>query len=125
MTRAPVPSTRVLIESDRVEGTSVYDQDGQHIGTIKRLMIEKASGQVVYAVMFFGGFLSVGEESYTIPWGKLKYDTSLAGYRTDITEADLHGAPSFARGNRYDESNLDHEDELHAYFRIPPSWRAL
>ena len=122
MTQATVPSTRALIESDRVEGTSVYDEDGQHVGTIKRLMIEKASGQVAYAVMFFGGFLSVGEESYTIPWGKLKYDTSLGGYRTDITEADLHGAPSFARGNLYDESR---EDELHAYFRIPPSWRAL
>jgi hypothetical protein len=125
MTQATVPPARALIGSDRVEGTSVYDQDGQHVGTIKRLMIEKVSGQVVYAVMFFGGFLSVGEESYTIPWGKLKYDTSVAGYRTDITEADLHGAPSFARGNHPDESNVEQEDELHAYFRIPPSWRAL
>jgi len=46
-----------LIESDRVEGTSVYDPQGKSIGSIKRLMVEKLSGKVAYAVMSFGGFL--------------------------------------------------------------------
>ena len=46
-----------LIESDRLEGTTVYDPQGNNIGTIKRLMIEKVSGRVAYAVMSFGGFL--------------------------------------------------------------------
>ena len=35
-----------LIESDRVEGTTVYDPQGNNIGSIKRLMIEKISGHV-------------------------------------------------------------------------------
>jgi hypothetical protein len=43
-----------LIESDRVEGTTVYDPQGNNIGSIKRLMIEKISGRVAYAVMSFG-----------------------------------------------------------------------
>jgi sporulation protein YlmC with PRC-barrel domain len=125
MTQETAPSSRALIESDRVEGTPVYDRDGRHVGTIKRLMIQKVSGQVVYAVTSFSGFLSLGDESYAIPWGKLKYDVSLGGYRTDITESELHGAPSFARGENHDLSDNDKEDELHAYFRIPPSWRAM
>ena len=34
-----------LIESDRVEGTTVYDPQANNIGSVKRLMIEKlASG---------------------------------------------------------------------------------
>jgi hypothetical protein len=33
-----------IIESDRVEGTTVYDARGNSIGSIKRLMIEKISG---------------------------------------------------------------------------------
>jgi hypothetical protein len=47
---------RPLIENDRVEGTTVYDPQGNNIGNIKRLMIEKVSGRVAYAVMSFGGF---------------------------------------------------------------------
>src|ERR1700719_4646550 len=32
-----------------------------------------------------------------IPWNKLTYDTRLGGYRTDITEQQLQGAPAFSR----------------------------
>jgi hypothetical protein len=37
-------SGKALIESDRVEGTTIYDPQGASIGTIKRLMIEKING---------------------------------------------------------------------------------
>jgi hypothetical protein len=50
-----------LIESDRVEGTTVYDTAENNIGSIRRLMIEKISGRVCYAVLS-SGFLGVGAE---------------------------------------------------------------
>lgn len=84
-----------LIESDRVEGTSVYDLQGNALGSIKRLMIDKITGEVAYAVMSFGGFLGMGAEQYPVPWRKLTYDTGLGGYRTDITEQELRGSPAF------------------------------
>jgi len=111
-----------LIESDRVEGTTVYDPAGKNIGEIKRLMIEKISGKVSYAVMSFGGFLGIGEEEHTIPWNKLEYDTSLGGYRTDITEERLKGAPSFYRDREYDWSDRARERELHDYWGSPYYW---
>src|SRR4051795_12547318 len=95
-TNAPgVTTGKPLIESDRVEGTTVYDPSGNNIGSIKRLMIDKVSGKVAYAVLSFGGFLGMGADEFTVPWAKLNYDTSLGGYRTDLTEAQLRGAPKF------------------------------
>jgi hypothetical protein len=39
-TNAPgVMTGKPLIESDRVEGTAVYDPQDNHLGSIKRLMI--------------------------------------------------------------------------------------
>ena len=110
------------IESDRVEGTTVYDPRGNNIGSIKRLMIEKISGRVAYAVMSFGGFLGMGEEYYAVPWQKLTYDTTLGGYRTDITENQLREAPAFSRDRDYDWSDRDRERELHDYWRSPYYW---
>ena len=46
-----------LIGSDKVEGTSVYGADETQIGSIERVMIDKRSGKVSYAVLSFGGFL--------------------------------------------------------------------
>src|ERR671927_1533302 len=111
-----------LIESDRVEGTAVYDPQGNKVGSIKRLMIEKISGRVAYAVMSFGGFLGMGAEEHTIPWNKLTYDTNLGGYRTDITEAQLRNAPAFSKSRDYDWTDRTREQELHDYYGARYYW---
>ena len=121
-------SSERLIGSDRVEGVAIYSPDGERIGSIRRLMIEKISGRVVYVVVSLSGFAGTGLETVTVPWGKLTYDITLGGYRTDITEGELRGAPTFAQTS---ESGADSplteadEEELHAHFHIPPYWRAL
>jgi hypothetical protein len=112
-----------LIESDRVEGTSAYDPQGNKLGSIKRLMIDKISGRVAYAVMSFGGFLGIGAEEYPVPWSKLSYDTQLGGYRTDITEQQLRGAPSFARDPDWDWSDREREQQLHEHYGAPYNWK--
>jgi hypothetical protein len=38
-----------LIGSDKVQGTAVYGADGERIGSIERVMIEKISGKVSVA----------------------------------------------------------------------------
>jgi sporulation protein YlmC with PRC-barrel domain len=125
MAQATSTSVKPLIESDRVEGTTVYDASGERIGTVKRLMIEKVSGRVAYAVIAFAGLSELGADDHTIPWGKLTYDTQLGGYRTDITESELKQAPSFAPGDEHDWSGREREEQLHDYYRIPPYWRAI
>ena len=84
-----------VIESDRVEGTEVFNQLGRQIGTIKRLLIEKISGRVLYVDVTFGGFLGIGVHHRTVPWDKLSYARDLEGYRTDITKEQVQSAPSF------------------------------
>src|SRR5438046_56325 len=94
--------TASLISSDKVEGTAVYGHDDRKIGTVQRVMIDKISGKVAYAVVSFGGFLGMGEDYYPMPWAKLDYDTSLGGYRVDITEQQLKSAPKFSRNTDWD-----------------------
>ena len=60
--------TASLIGSDKVEGTAVYGADQQKIGSVQRVMIDKVSGKVAYAVVSFGGFLGMGEEYFPMPW---------------------------------------------------------
>ena len=93
--------TGTLIGSDKVEGTAVYGPDEQKIGSIERVMIEKTSGRVSYAVLGFGGLLGIGNDHYPLPWNALKYDTRLGGYRTGITVDQLNGAPKYASENSW------------------------
>ena len=59
--------THELIASDKVEGTDVYRSNGYRIGYIERIMIDECSGKA-YAVMNFGRFIGIGEDSYPLPW---------------------------------------------------------
>jgi hypothetical protein len=122
MVQSATMTGKPLIESDRVEGTTVYDRQGNNVGSIKRLMIEKISGRVAYAVMSFGSFLGIGGEEHAIPWSKLTYDTRLDGYQTDISETQLQGAPAFSRDRNWDWTDRSRERELHDYYRAPYYW---
>jgi len=108
-----------LIGSDKVEGTAVFGPDDTKIGSIERVMIDKVSGRVSYAVLGFGGFLGLGNDHYPLPWQSLKYDTELGGYRTGITESQLRGAPKFGDDGDWNWSDAARNRALNAYYGVP------
>jgi hypothetical protein len=107
-----------LIASDRVEGTIVCHTDtGRKIGAIERLMIDKITGQVAYAVMTFGGFLGFGERHYPIAWSALKYDPLTGGYLTDITPEQLKNAATDDADETFDWGDRRQEEVTRRYSR--------
>jgi hypothetical protein len=108
--------TGTLIGSDKVQGTTVYGSDDQSIGTIERVMIEKTSGRVSYAVLGFGGFLGLGNDHYPLPWNALKYDTNLGGYRISLTAEQLNGAPKYATESSWDWAEPGRSKSVDDYY---------
>lgn len=92
-----VESPHQLIMSSRVTGTAVFNPAGERIGHIEDLSIHKVSGQVIYAVMSFGGFLGIGERFHPTPWSMLEYDVERNGYVVPLDKAALEAAPSLDR----------------------------
>jgi hypothetical protein len=110
--------TGSLIGSDKVEGTAVYGANDTKIGSIERVMIDKMSGKVSYAVLSFGGFLGIGDDHYPLPWQSLKYDTNLGGYRTGITETQLKGAPKYGNDNAWNWSDPAKTRSVNDYYGV-------
>jgi hypothetical protein len=118
----PETKPHALIPSDRVEGTAVLRANGEKIGTIQRLMIDKISGNVAYAVVRYGGLLGIGEKHLPIPWGKLKFEPLMQAYQADISDDELAKAPSYAADKEFDWGDRSQETELHDYYRTRPYW---
>ncbi|MFM7028065.1 MAG: PRC-barrel domain-containing protein [Chakrabartia sp.] len=110
-------SANPLIASNRVEGTAVYSQSRERLGTIQHIMIDKLSGQSEFAVMSFGGFLGIGSDYYPIPWNKLTYDTEAGGYVVDLTADQLHGAPRYAADEEPDYGS-DYSGQVGRYYGV-------
>lgn len=114
-----------LIASDRVEGTAVRRPNGERLGHIERLMIDKVSGKVSYAILSFGGFVGMGTNFLPLPWARLRYNPNSEAYELDIDDNELRRAPSFRADKDFDWGDRSQETELHRYYGIPPSWNGF
>ncbi len=114
-------TSNTLIAAERVEGTDVYNLQGDKLGTVDDIMIDKVSGKAIYAVMSFGGFLGIGEKYHPLPWSTLKYDETKGGYVVNLDKKMLEGAPTYDM----DEEFLwtpDYGRRVDKYYNAPTFW---
>jgi len=107
-----------LIASNKVEGTAVYNRQGNRLGSVYNFMVDKRSGKAEYAVMSFGGFLGIGEGYHPLPWNVLTYDTDKGGYVVDLDKKMLEKAPSYQSGGEptYDRA---YGERVYGYYGVP------
>ena len=110
-------TTDNVISSDKVEGTKVYNLDGEKLGSIDDLMIDKQSGQVRYAVLEFGGFLGIGSDRYPLPWDVLRYDTAQDGYVVSLDKGKLEKAPRYAETD-VPAYTTDYTKRINSYYGV-------
>jgi hypothetical protein len=84
-----------LIAASKVEGKPVFNPSGEKLGAVKELYIDKASGEVEFAALSFGGMLGVGEKYHPLPWGALDYDIDKDGFVVDIDKNELESSPAY------------------------------
>jgi sporulation protein YlmC with PRC-barrel domain len=112
--------TTQLIGSDKVEGTAVYNRNGEKLGSIERIMLDKVSGKASYAVMSFGGFLGIGDKYHPLPWSMLKYDERQGGYVVDLDRRVLEGAPTISVSDRaFNWDDPEWNRGVHDYYKTP------
>ncbi len=107
--------THSLVPSDWVVGTRVIGRDGEKFGTVERLMLDKISGQVSYAVVRCAALLG-NTHHYPVPWTALRYDRQYQRYIADLTLNELRGGPS-----ELDDEVFDWGDRSRNYPR-PHYW---
>ncbi len=112
--------TGSLIAASKVNGTSVYNRQGESLGSVYDVMIDKRSGQVAYAIMSFGGFLGMGESYHPLPWKVLSYDTSMGGYVVDLDKNRLQGAPSYTGNSTPTWTDRKYTRTIDDYYGVPP-----
>jgi sporulation protein YlmC with PRC-barrel domain len=111
-----------LISSSKVEGTAVYNVEGEKLGSVDCLMIDKQSGHVAYAVMSFGGFLGLGEKRHPVPWQSMSYDKSKDGYVVGLSREQLEAAPNLNPGEYGQLGDRAYEETVYTHYKAEPYW---
>jgi hypothetical protein len=107
-----------LISSQKVDGTAVYNRNGDKLGAVDHMMIDKFTGQVEYAVMSCGGFLGIGDSYSPVPWKSLDYDVNLGGYVIDTDRAKLANAPRYQSSGQPNWSDRAYTERVDQYWGV-------
>lgn len=80
-------------------GKSVRSAAGEDLGRVVDVVVDRA-GMTRAAIVDFGGFLGVGSRQIAVDWRVLHFpkDGSMDTIVTDLTEAQLRGAPAYKPG---------------------------
>lgn len=107
-----------LIASDRVEGTTVYNRQGEKLGSIQNFMVDKLTGKVEYANLSFGGLFGLGGSIHPLPWSVLDYVPEQNGYVVDLDKAMLDKAPKYEPDSP-PAFDRDYNRSVNDYYGVP------
>ena len=117
MTATP-DAALTLVEAE-TSGLNVRSRDGDSMGHIKALMVDRRTGQSTYAVLTLGGFLGLNKSYYPVPFGLLEYDVTTGEYVVTIDRRVLEGGPSWA--SNAPEFNQAYADRVSSYYGTEPT----
>ncbi|SMO68228.1 PRC-barrel domain-containing protein [Fodinibius sediminis] len=88
------------LSATSLTGTKVQNLQGENIGDIQDLMIDLETGQVLYVVLSFGGFMGMGDDYFAIPLEALVFSEKEEELvKIDIDKEALKNAPGFDKDN--------------------------
>jgi sporulation protein YlmC with PRC-barrel domain len=111
-----------LVLMDKVQGARVVNLQDADLGKIDDIVIDMPSGQAVYAILSYGGFIGLGDKHFAVPWDMLRYNAERGAFVIDMAEDKLKNAPGFDEANLQDLADPRWAKPLHDYYGSKASW---
>ncbi len=105
-----------LMGADTLIGDNVYNHQEEKLGDIKEIMLDMATGRIAYAVLSYGGILTVGEKLFAVPWSALTLDTENKRFLLDVSKERVKEAPGFDKDQWPDMANTSWVQAINTYY---------
>ncbi|MDX1489499.1 MAG: PRC-barrel domain-containing protein [Acidiferrobacterales bacterium] len=109
-----------ILSTSTLSGNDVINAKGEDLGTIKDFMLDIEDGNVVYAVLSFGGFMGFGDKLFALPWDALEVDEARECFRLNISKDQLKDAPGFNKDNWPSSPNTEFIDRVYTHYGFEP-----
>jgi sporulation protein YlmC with PRC-barrel domain len=97
----PPPSDAIIsaeaatdMRADKLIGTSVYNAEGQEVGSVQDIVFDK-DGKIVGVVLKVGGLFGIGGKSVGIKWDEVQVMPQEGTVKVNYSEDQLKVVPAF------------------------------
>lgn len=116
MARSEIKMARSIVNTDDIVGVEVRSPQGDKLGKIEAIMLDKLQGRVAYVVLSFGGFLGMGDKLFAIPWSMFSYNNKEECFNLSLDKETLKKSPGFDKDHWPDMSNPAWSSSIHKYY---------
>lgn len=115
-------SMQQVSRASKIIGTAVKDTKSDNLGDIKELVLNPESGQIVYAVVSYGGVLGLGDKLFAVPWKALHWAADKENYVLDVDKETLKKAPGFDKAHWPDSASTwdQQREEIEQFYHVKP-----
>ncbi len=111
---ATATQNQILVQ-EQLLNQEVSNPQGEKLGVIKDVILDKATGRVNYVVLSHGGFLAMGEKRTPVPFEALK-QTKEGQYMLDMSKDKLAQAPTLEPGKMAQLESPEWNRQTYAYY---------
>jgi sporulation protein YlmC with PRC-barrel domain len=90
-----------MVASDAITGIDVRDHQGENIGDIDRLIINRETGDIAHVIVATGGFLGIGRDHIQLSWDQVELVRDDGEIVARVNRAAVDAAPEVDR-DRFD-----------------------
>jgi sporulation protein YlmC with PRC-barrel domain len=114
---------QMVSRASSIISTTVKNSSGDDLGDIKDLVLDPLTGNMVYAVVAFGGVFGLGDKYFAIPWRALQWSHDNHYYTLNVDKGYLEKAPGFDKDHWPESSNNWEQvrEELEQFYSVKQS----
>lgn len=104
---------------EKIIGSKVINVKGEELGKIENLVVDIDTGRIVYAVLASGGFLSIGDKLFPVPWKSLAALPSEGIFFLNQSKEQMEKAPAFDKNNLPNMADMDWGEGIFKHYGVP------
>jgi len=110
------------IRLSKLKGANVKSKNGEDLGKLDDIVLDRQTGQIKFAIVGKGGVLGVGEKSHPVPWQEVRIDSEKQ-VTLNVDKQKLQSAPTVT--SDYQELNdPDAVLVIYRFYEIQPAGAA-
>jgi sporulation protein YlmC with PRC-barrel domain len=114
-------STTTYIQTSKLVGKPVKSSQGEEIGTIKDVVLDRNTGCLAYTVLATGGGggqVAGGGKMVAVPWSVYSASSDVNTYTVTVDRERIYSAPVFDYAHVEEYSRPDYINNVYGYFGV-------
>jgi sporulation protein YlmC with PRC-barrel domain len=110
-------SNHSVVKASQITGVKVKNTDGEKLGEINEMVIDKLTGKINYLVLDFNGILEFGNKFFAVPWSLFHYDPNDECFLLKVSKEKLKDAPGFDKDNWPDVAEAQFSEKISNHYK--------